>query len=86
MGALETGEERCLHQFGAGIQLLPVVFTSCTCISELGMTRGRKPWLLDSPRGYQQNCLATKSKVVASTALNYSVSFVLYDWILKFEL
>lgn len=86
MGALETGEETCVHRFGAGIQLLPVIFTSCMSVSELGMRRGRKPWLLDSPCGYQQNCLATKTKVVASTVLNYSASYVLYGCILKFDL
>lgn len=47
MGAWGTGEERHLHQLGAGIQLLPVFFTSCTCISELGMRRGRNPVVIN---------------------------------------
>lgn len=58
---METMEEGCFHQLGAGIQLLGVSL-DLVPVTEGWVWGRRKSWLLDSSCGYQHKCPATKSK------------------------
>lgn len=52
-----------------------------------GYRGGRRSWLLDSSRGYQHNCLATKSKgQCCIKVLCQQKLFVWHDCMLKFEM
>lgn len=85
-GPWKLGKKGVCKSFGQEFSCCLSSLRLVCLINELGMRRGRKPWLLGSPGGYQQSCLVAKSKAVAATALNHSAFFVLYNCILKFEL
>lgn len=76
-------EERCFQQLGAGIQLLAVFFTSCTCHQELGTGEGGSPGYWTAHVVINKTVLPRSQK--AGAALKYCALFVVYDCMLKFE-